>query len=125
MHSTLRGAPACVRRGLGDSQRRSGRSHRDPEKITTVEPFTADEAREFLHAARDHRLYGLWVTVLMLGLRRSEALGLHWSDVDLDKGMLRISRVYNGPGESCGNCDQDPAVPPDRALAAIRRPGAP
>ena len=60
--------------------------------MTTIEPLTADEAREFLCKARDHRLYGLWVTVLMLGLRRSEALGLHWSDVDLDKGTLRISR---------------------------------
>ena len=69
-----------------------------PEKITTVEPFTADEAREFLHAARDHRLYGLWVTVLMLGLRRSEAMGLHWSDVDLDKGTLRISRGLQRAG---------------------------
>jgi integrase len=69
-----------------------------PEKITIIEPFTADEAREFLRKAKDHRLYGLWVTVLMLGLRRSEALGLHWSDVDLDKGTLRISRGLQRAG---------------------------
>ena len=34
----------------------------------------------------------------MLGLRRSEALGLHWSDVDLDKGTLRISRGLQRAG---------------------------
>lgn len=62
------------------------------EKITTIEPFVADEARTFLRRVRGHRLYGLWVVVLMLGLRRSEICGLHWSDVDLDIGTLRVSR---------------------------------
>ena len=28
----------------------------------------------------------------MLGLRRSEACGLHWSDVDLAAGTLRVER---------------------------------
>ena len=63
-----------------------------PEKVTTIEPFTAEEARDFLRRARGHRLYALWVVVLMLGLRRSEVCGLHWSDVDLDNATLRVSR---------------------------------
>jgi integrase len=69
-----------------------------PEKVTTIEPFTVDEAREFLREARGHRLYALWVTVLLLGLRRSEVCGLHWSDVDLDKGTLRIMRGLQRTG---------------------------
>lgn len=63
-----------------------------PEKVTVIEPFTADEAREFLVKVKTHRLYALWVVVLMLGLRRSEVCGLHWSDVDLDRRTLRIVR---------------------------------
>lgn len=60
--------------------------------MTTIEPFPAEEARDFLRRARGHRLYALWVVVLMLGLRRSEVCGLHWSDVDLDNATLRVSR---------------------------------
>ena len=69
-----------------------------PEKVTVIEPFNVDEAREFLRKVRGHRLYALWVTVLLLGLRRSEACGLHWSDVDLDKGTLRITRGLQRTG---------------------------
>ncbi len=43
-------------------------------------------------AVGDHRLYALWVVLIMLGLRRSEACGLHWSDVDLAAGTLRVER---------------------------------
>ncbi|MGA9690628.1 MAG: site-specific integrase [Pseudonocardiaceae bacterium] len=63
-----------------------------PEKISAVEPFTSTEAHTFLHEVQGHRLYALWVILLMLGLRRSEVCGLHWSDVDLDNGTLRVSR---------------------------------
>jgi integrase len=69
-----------------------------PEKVTTIEPFTVDEAREFLRRVRGHRLYALWVTVLMLGLRRSEVCGLHWADVDLVKGTVRITRGLQRTG---------------------------
>lgn len=33
-----------------------------------------------------------WVVALALGLRQGEALGLKWSDADLDQGTLRIRR---------------------------------
>ncbi|GAA4930828.1 site-specific recombinase XerC [Actinomycetospora succinea] len=93
IHSTLRVAlEHAVREELVTRNvARSVRVER-PEAGTTAEPFTPDEARRFLVAVKDHRLYALWATTLMLGLRRSEACGLHWSDVDLDKGTLRIRR---------------------------------
>jgi integrase len=52
--------------------------------------FTPDEARSFLDACKHHRLEALYTVALALGLRKGEALGLQWSDVDLDAGMLRI-----------------------------------
>ncbi|MFF7330490.1 tyrosine-type recombinase/integrase [Streptomyces sp. NPDC090306] len=47
-------------------------------------PWNAREAVAFLRSVRAHRLYAAFVLVLVLGLRRSEVLGLRWSDVDFD-----------------------------------------
>jgi integrase len=46
--------------------------------------WNAREAVTFLRAARAHRLYAALVLVLVLGLRRSEVLGLRWQDVDFE-----------------------------------------
>jgi len=56
-------------------------------------PWTADEARQFLESARVDRdpFYAAYVLILALGLRRGEALGLRWEDVDLDNHQLAIS----------------------------------
>ncbi|WP_354597469.1 site-specific integrase [Streptomyces sp. JL1001] len=42
------------------------------------------EAIRFLHSARAHRFYAAFVLVLVLGLRRSELLGLRWQDFDFE-----------------------------------------
>jgi hypothetical protein len=44
------------------------------------------EALRFLRTAEQHRLYALWAVALAMGLRRGEALGLEWADVNLDAG---------------------------------------
>ena len=43
---------------------------------------------------RDDRLYALWHTLAMTGLRRGEALGLRWEDVDLEAGRLCVRRAH-------------------------------
>ncbi|MFF7675625.1 site-specific integrase [Actinacidiphila glaucinigra] len=45
-----------------------------------------------LKAARDHRLYALWLLLASTGLRRGEVLGLTWADVDPTNGQLRVRR---------------------------------
>lgn len=62
-----------------------------PEKVER-EPLSIDEVRTLLTHQRDHRLRALFVVFALLGLRRSEALGLTWSDVDLDNGWLQVQR---------------------------------
>lgn len=57
-----------------------------------VRPLDAGEARLLLKTARSHRLYALWLLLVSTGLRRGEALGLTWSDIDLDTGQLRVRR---------------------------------
>jgi integrase len=54
------------------------------------QPWSADEARRFLAAARSDPLYPAFVLLLVYGLRRGEVLCLSWHDVDFDGGTLRI-----------------------------------
>src|SRR5690349_20393341 len=99
VHSTLRAAlQHAFAEDLVTRNVARGVRIETPEKVTAIEPFTVDEAREFLRRAREHRLYALWVTVLLLGLRRSEVCGLHWADVDLDRDTLRITRGLQRTG---------------------------
>jgi integrase len=58
-----------------------------------VVPLSGEEARALLSAAEGTRPYALWAVALAVGLRRGEALGLRWKDVDLDRGELRVSQT--------------------------------
>ncbi|MEQ4714850.1 site-specific integrase [Nonomuraea sp. B19D2] len=55
--------------------------------------WSVDEARRFLEHLRavDDPLYAAYVLILVLGLRRGEALGLTWTCVDLDAEELTIA----------------------------------
>ncbi|MGH3514252.1 MAG: tyrosine-type recombinase/integrase [Mycobacterium sp.] len=49
------------------------------------------EATTFLAAIREHRLYALFAVAIALGMRRGEALGLRWEDVDLVNGTMTMA----------------------------------
>ncbi|WP_329483422.1 site-specific integrase [Kribbella sp. NBC_01484] len=53
------------------------------------------EATKFLESIREDRLYALYAVALSLGLRRGEALGLRWSDVDLDNSLIRVNQALH------------------------------
>jgi integrase len=55
-------------------------------------PFTAVEGKRILAAAETRRNGARFVVALALGLRRGEALGMKWSRLDLDTGLLRTPR---------------------------------
>jgi integrase len=52
--------------------------------------LSATDARAVLDAFSGDRLEGLVTVVLSLGVRQGEALGLRWSDVDLDAATLTV-----------------------------------
>jgi integrase len=54
--------------------------------------WSVEEARTFLESARHDQdpLYAAYVLVLVLGLRRGEALGLTWPDVDFDAAEVHV-----------------------------------
>jgi integrase len=56
----------------------------------TIRPWTADEAKWFLGAARPDPLYAAFVLLILYGLRRGEALGLRWTDIDFEAGTIQI-----------------------------------
>jgi integrase len=58
-----------------------------------VEPLNAEEARRILLTCRTDRNAARWSVALALGLRQGEALGLRWSDVDLDGGIVTVRRA--------------------------------
>jgi integrase len=56
------------------------------------EAWTPHEVGRFLDAAEGDRWAALWLTIATTGMRRGEAVGMCWSDVDLDGQTLRITR---------------------------------
>ncbi|TDC77486.1 site-specific integrase [Actinomadura sp. 7K507] len=52
--------------------------------------WTPEQTGIFLNRASRHRLYGLYHLIAFRGLRRGEACGLRWSDVDLDEGTIQV-----------------------------------
>ena len=55
--------------------------------------------KAFLNAIRGHRLYAAYHLIALRGLRRGEAAGLRWSDVDLDGATAIITcqlQQYDG-----------------------------
>jgi integrase len=54
-----------------------------------IEPLTRDEARRILNVAAAKRNGARWSVALALGIRQGEALGLRWSYVDLETGVIR------------------------------------
>lgn len=55
-----------------------------------IEPWTVDEAKNFLLAARGDPLYPGFVLLLLYGMRRGEVLGLRWRDIDFDTEELYV-----------------------------------
>jgi integrase len=55
--------------------------------------LTADQARTLLESIQGGRLEAVYVTMLMLGLRPGEALGLAWAGIDLDRAEARIHQA--------------------------------
>nr|WP_275587268.1 site-specific integrase [Micromonospora terminaliae] len=90
--------------------------------------WSSDEARKFLESARadEGPLYAAYALVLVTGLRKGEALGLTWEDVDLDAGELTIGRQLQRVRGQLLHRDtktqaSDATLPlPDICLAAIK-----
>ena len=67
----------------------------NPPRATKPEAktWTAEQVAAFLQHVDSDRLRALWVLLATTGMRRGEALGLKWNDVDVKAGRVTIRRA--------------------------------
>jgi integrase len=53
-------------------------------------PMDEATAQSIIDAVRTHRYYPLFALILHAAIRISEAIGLRWSDMDLDRGIITV-----------------------------------
>jgi integrase len=72
-------------------------SKTEPPKVRPpeIQPLDAEQTRTLLDAARTEPLGGLYVVAVTSGLRIGELLALRWMDVDLEQGVMRVSRTLS------------------------------
>jgi integrase len=56
--------------------------------------WTAEQLSAFLAQVADDRLFALWRLLAMTGMRRGEALGLAWDDLDMESSTATIRRAW-------------------------------
>ena len=71
----------------------------DPPKVSAEHPeklpvWTAEQLAAFLTYVADDRLFALWRLYATTGMRRGEALGLAWEDLDMEGGAVTIRRSW-------------------------------
>jgi integrase len=59
---------------------------------TEPKPLSVDEVKVLLGHVAEHRLHAMFEVFALLGLRRSEVLGLQWTGIDLENGWLQVRR---------------------------------
>ena len=130
---SVRGVRATLRAGLNQAMR-WGMINRNAatavelprSRRLDIQPLTSAEARTFLESIRGDRLQALHSVALTMGLRQGEALGLRWSDVDLELGYLRITKqLQRGRRRSAARGAEDRSQPTYPCAARVDAPTPP
>jgi len=101
IHTTLRKALEDARNdGIITRNPTDGvRPHKTPQGAAKEsEALDPIQVRALLSAASEDRWEALYVVALHTGLRRGEALGLLWEDVDLEEATLSVRRSLDVDG---------------------------
>ncbi len=88
----------CGRGGSRSRQRTWPTRRKRSATHRPIKAWTVDTLRTFLELTRGDELSALWILLATTGLRRGEALGLRWSDVDLDHGRAQITQTVTAIG---------------------------
>ncbi len=96
----------------------------DPSlRPTPVMVWMPQHTGRFLDSIAGERLFALFCLVAYCGLRRDEAVGLAWADVDLEQGLayVRETGSGDGPKSDAGTRPVPLASPVASALRAWRK----
>lgn len=104
--STVRRIRSVLAQALTQAQRwemvgRNAASLSRPPRAPRREgrSLSPQQVAKLVGAMSEDRLAGLYLTMLGTGLRRGEALGLKWSDLDLDRAVLTVrNQLRREPG---------------------------
>jgi len=88
--------------------------HRVPKR--EMQTWNAEQARRFLAVAADCSYGPLWLVYLGTGMRRGEALGLRWKDVDFERSTLSVCQTV---GMVCGQAKTKPIPKNDSSRRTI------
>jgi len=116
LHSALRQA---VRWGM------VGRNAADGVIIPRAEPsematLTSEQLHVLFESTNGQSLHAVWVLLATTGLREGEALGLKWSDIDMEKATLVVRRALQRHG-SAGFVMVDPKTTRSRRTIHLSR----
>lgn len=64
--------------------------------------FEEEETTRFLKAIQGHRLECLFLMAITTGMRQGEILGLKWSNVDIETGLIRVEASLKHLGKRSG-----------------------
>lgn len=76
--------------------------------------LTPDESRKFLKVAKKDKWFVVFMLAIATGMRPEEYLGLHWKDIDFEKGTLTIQRVLVWRRKGGGWTLEDPKTTKSR-----------
>ncbi len=103
--ATIRRVHATLSSALNTAVKRQLLAHNPAQHVELersdrpeVTPWQPDELGAFLDAAAGDRLGALYELMAFTGLRRGEALGLRWADVDMQAGVLRVRQTLTDIG---------------------------
>jgi len=101
--ATVRRIHATLHRALRDAVRwnligRNPTDAADPPRAVgcqgaQVNTWSPAELKKFLSSEKASPLYPLWVLLITTGMRRGEAMGLRWQDVDLEAQRIAVRQT--------------------------------
>ena len=101
--STIKGINTRLKPCLGEAEKQGYIQKNYCKMVTlpkdnnkkTIQVLTQQQQKLFIEAIKGHKLEMLFLIALGTGLRLGELLGLKWSDIDFNTGILTVNRTLS------------------------------